>query len=827
VASREARRSKGRTALILAMLTLPVLGLAFAAVSYDMFQLKPAENVVRQLGAADATVTWVVDGPVHQDPSGTGFSSSGPVTGTPKTTAQVLHVLPAGSHAITYVRSTVSVRTAHGIGDIGRVELDTGDPMTRGLVTLLRGRMPAADNEVALTERATGRVGVGIGGTVHTTNGDPAVTVVGIVEFSAQLSETILFRPRSTSASSPQNADGVWLVTTPQPLTGSDIQRLNNQGILVQSREMILHPPAEAASPQVTGQTLSVGVVVVGLALLEVVLLAGPAFAVGARRRRRDLALVAANGGTPAHLRRIVLADGLVLGTAAAVLGILAGIALAFGGRPLIEVYLAQRRAGGYRMFPLALLTIAGLAALIGLLAALVPAFTAARQDLVAALSGQRGVTRSRRRWLVLGLAMCLLGAGTAILGAWRISANVVLAGLVLGELGLVLCTPTLVGLIARFGRFLPLAPRIALRDTARNRASAAPAISAVMAAVAGSVALAIYFGATNHRDMGTYVPSVPPGYVSIGAPDAAKDPAATDALPQKGMADAVRGALPAAQLVRINGAFCRADQPKTRSCGLDPQLPVSHKCPYIEKDRPLSAAEQKAAHRDRRCNNETTWSSGFTFGLVVDDGPAVAALTGASGDDTAAASAVLRAGGAVVTDSRYVENGRITFAITVFDEGTSSAEPATISIPGYALSTGIKRYGAIVSTGALARTGMTSRPVGLVAATSRIPTQAEEDALRAALRPLAGNLQVSVERGRQLPTNPTALILAIASGLITLGAAGIATGLAAAEGRAELATLGAVGASPRVRRALSLSQSGVISGLGSLLGAVAGRSTG
>ena len=69
----------------------------------------------------------------------------------------------------------------------------------------------------------------------------------------------------------------------------------------------------------------------------------------------------------------------------------------------------------------------------------------------------------------------------------------------------------------------------------------------------------------------------------------------------------------------------------------------------------------------------------------------------------------------------------------------------------------------------------------------------------------------------------PGLVVLAVVAGVITLGAAAIATGLAAAEGRADLSTLAAVGASPRVRRALSLSQSGVIAGLGSLLGAIAG----
>jgi putative ABC transport system permease protein len=62
---------------------------------------------------------------------------------------------------------------------------------------------------------------------------------------------------------------------------------------------------------------------------------------------------------------------------------------------------------------------------------------------------------------------------------------------------------------------------------------------------------------------------------------------------------------------------------------------------------------------------------------------------------------------------------------------------------------------------------------------------------------------------------------------VIALGAAAIATGLAAVDGRADLRTLGAVGATPRVRRMLALSRSGVIAGLGSVLGSVAGLGAG
>jgi putative ABC transport system permease protein len=103
------------------------------------------------------------------------------------------------------------------------------------------------------------------------------------------------------------------------------------------------------------------------------------------------------------------------------------------------------------------------------------------------------------------------------------------------------------------------------------------------------------------------------------------------------------------------------------------------------------------------------------------------------------------------------------------------------------------------------------------------VPTIEEEDRLRAALgSELDKGLGMYVERGPRAGT-PGLLVLAVVAGVITLGAAAIATGLAAADGRADLTTLAAVGASPRVRRALSVSQSGVIAGLGSLLGAIAG----
>jgi putative ABC transport system permease protein len=127
------------------------------------------------------------------------------------------------------------------------------------------------------------------------------------------------------------------------------------------------------------------------------------------------------------------------------------------------------------------------------------------------------------------------------------------------------------------------------------------------------------------------------------------------------------------------------------------------------------------------------------------------------------------------------------------------------------------------VSRAALARTGLVAVRDGVAASTTRMPTTAEQDRVRLAIEGLSDHYAVAVERGPVTSAGPMAFILAIVAAAIALGAAGIATGLAAADGRADIATLAAVGAAPWLRRTLSLSQSGVIAGLGSLLGSVAG----
>jgi putative ABC transport system permease protein len=832
VARREARRSKGRSALVIVMIAFPVLGLTFAAVSFDMFRLTPAERADRAMGAADARVHWDHRGAVQQTVDGTAWPANPDAAagGEPVTAAGLIAKLPVGTRALPLRRGTVRLRTAAGAGELDAVIVDATDRLTRGYVEVLEGRAPTGPSEVALTTQAVGRLGQTLGGTILAGDGVRSFTVVGLVEFPSLLAQVVLFGPAAETAVSAQGSfNRAWLVDTPLPLDWASVLELNRVGIAVASREVFANPPpadevGNAYGVSLGAREFSLGVLVGGLGLLEVVLLAGPAFAVGARRRQRQLALVAANGGTPAHVRRIVLADGVVLGGVGAAGGIALGILTAFVARPFFEEYLAHARAGGYRVYPLALAAIAGLAIVTGLLAALVPAFITARQDVVAALAGRRGITRSRKRWLFAGLGLVALGTAVVVYGTLSVGQTVVLAGLVLGEIGMVLCTPALVGIIARVGPVLPLAPRVALRDAARNRAAAAPAISAVMAAVAGSVAIGLYFSSQRALD-DEWPTTLPVGTITVqaltGDPDHPADGRAIEA--------AVRAGLPVTAIRPLSWVSCPPGTTGERYCAFNAEYPPEQVCPYAAKvirGDTLTKDEMRAARRDRRCDDDPYGS--IAFGQVyVDDGTTVAAISGASADEVAAAAAVLRAGGVVVRDRRLVKDGRMTFAVVNAAPSQTqgprewAAGAPRISLPAYVLTTGNPGMAPVVSTAAVAKAGLGSTAGSIIVETSRPPTQEELDGLRLRLERLNSYLEVTHRPTGNI--NVVLWFLAGAAGLITLGAAAIATGLAAADGRADLSTLAAIGASPRVRRGLSLSQSGVIAGLGSMLGAVAG----
>ncbi len=805
IAWREARRSRGRSALVVAMILVPVAALSFAAVVYDSTTLTPDEDASRLMGATEAMVRWPHGGPVIQHPDQLFAIPTGEEKGRAPSEEGLEELLP-GAELVPVQNAGVTIRTTAGLGRANVRMVDLNNPLTQGMITVLEGRAATGTTEVALSRTAVQRTGAQLGGTVTTEDGR-AFTVVGVVEEPGDLENTtIVALPGAFPG-----ADRIWLTT--KPLDWAQVKELNRSGVVALSRAVLRDPPSAAERYDQLGEPdelrAEVLVLIAGLAVLEMALLAGSALAVGARRRKRDLALVAAVGGAPSHVRRIVLADGVVVGALAAVGGVALGTLAAVAGRPVIEWSL-EERFGAQRFYPAALAALALLALVTGVLAAVVPAWISSRQDVVTALAGRRGITRSRRRWLVLGLTLVAGGVAVGILSAVNIEIVGILAALILTEVGLVLCTPALLGLLARAGRWLPVALRIALRDASRNRTAAAPAISAVMAAVIGAVAVSVILTSQAQQEAGQLAGSM--GDVSVYAMDNLTKEAKSSLPPS--VTTALRDTMPTAEVHEVKLLACDG-----RPCMASVHPPAGRECPYaldVLKREP-SEAEQQAALQDHRCDNvgrahryfgAFTTTNGF---VAITTPDALATLFELPQSDAAPAETAMREGKVVVNDAGMVDNGQILIS--------TRTQSKTTRTPAHAVPR---------TTAPLAlMTEETARTLGyevesftMYATTTRMPSTAEQDALTAAL---GGEYEVHVDRPTETDTRRALGILGLVAGLITLAAAALATGLAAADGRRDLTTLAAVGATPTLRKLLSLSQAGVIAGTGGILGTAAG----
>ena len=529
LARRDAQRHRARSILVLVMIALPVLAVTAADVMIQTATVSGVESLDRRIGAAQALVT-VADGidDVKQPPDPEACCSSTNVDGSsPAPSAEQVSSLLDGAALLELRQGQVSVRSAKGEAPVDATEVDLDDPVTRGLFDLTSGRLPRSDGEVVVNQSVLDkgyRVGDALELTADDAPADP--TIVGVAE-----STTVRSLP---AAAGPLGAFGVdvgastsWLVDG-GPVSWPTVRQLNAIGATVTSRAVIEDPPPSAEIPPEVQQPSSddgmfaVLALIAVMALIEVVLLAGPAFAVSARKQQRSLALMAATGGTPKQSRRVIIASALVLGSAAAVLG----VGLGAGTARLLQPLLQSRSDNWFGPFEIPWLHLAGVAGfgmLSAILAAVVPAHLASKQDVVAVLAGRRGDRPPSLRSPLLGLV--LLGAGIcgSAFGAVQGSGGELLiaASALPAVLGMILLVPMVLALVARLSGRLPLVLRYAVRDANRHRTRTVPAVSAVAATVAGVVALGIGLTSDEAENQETYQPSVAAGVGIVTAYDA------------------------------------------------------------------------------------------------------------------------------------------------------------------------------------------------------------------------------------------------------------------------------------------------------------------
>ncbi|WP_213451987.1 FtsX-like permease family protein [Rhizomonospora bruguierae] len=690
--------------------------------------------------------------------------------------AAVRATLPAGSRTAPLVQGHTVVHGPAGLRAREYEATDLTDPINRGRYVLRAGRAPDGTAEAAVTRFLAAELGVGLGSQIEAGMPQRRLTVVAVVDWSRSLRQAGLLVPAEAplSGARPQlmvefPAGQSW--SPPDPGTVAGLGWRDRRGMELTAAERAVEVAA--------------ALLVASFAGAQVVLLSGAAFMVGARRQRRELALVAAAGATARQLRRIVLAGGLLLGGVAAAAGAVLGLVTFASARPVIEL-IANHPLIDVSVPVWSVVAVAAVTAMAGMLAAWLPARTAGRRPVRADLGGQR--SRSRADLLSLGGGLVLLAAGTGLL-LWSGNPEGRPEALALGGvaelLGVVACAPALVRAAGRLAAALPLSGRLALRHAARYRLRTAAAMAAVAAAIAGSAALAVVAAARG--DTAPARLAARPGQVLLPAE-------AADLLGQDGLRR-LAATLPARDIVVLANATNVA-------------VPIEN--PSDERVDPatLASLEQR--------------------GVAIGGAETIRLITGRAA--TTAELATLANAGAVVFNDTLIAGDHVTLAVNTHP---AAPLPAVLAARGEYF---VDLPGLVVTAATAQRLGLTVARGTAIVDTHRPPTAAELAAandvllrsqVNAAHPPAEPITVAAVPAGADSGRTTTMFyLLAAVSAMVTLVASTVAAGLSATELHGDLATMAAVGATPRIRRKIIKAQALLIVGPGALLGVLAGLGT-
>jgi putative ABC transport system permease protein len=747
MARRANLRNKGRALLIALLLAVPVYAGATLIQVWHASYASAQREASWKLGEADVQL----DGDKASEAS---------------------QRLPAGSRTTRFSSGSTAI---DGGGVYRITAFDAASPedrMQRGRYVLRSGTVATRPGEATLSRPLSDALGVGVGGTVRLAGAEGRkMSVVGIIDTADELSRPIMV----VSIDDPMYGLGKQhlLVDLPEAVRHWEPPALN--GLSIIDRTSVAPTPAQQAV-RIAGLIL-----VVGFAAVQVGLLAAAAFSVGARRQRREMAMISALGATPSQIGRILLADGALLGFAGGTCGVIAGLVTFAAARGQLERLVNHPlQIGGPPILPLSTVLLGAVA--FGLLAALGPAWSVGRMSVQSALVGREVTSRAQAiRLSSIAGALALLGLAAVIYAVQPANSNVEIAaagaGLIL--LGLAAAGPSLVGVASRLTAPLTFSARVAVRHADRHRLRSGAAVAAICAAVAGSTAIIMYFSADT-------------------ATGAARQP----------------DARPGQVLVPASGAA---------ALSADDQTALRQRMP-IRAIVPLSYLPATAAYYGDQAQSADP-PPDLSQTVAVGGPDLVQAVTGRRAD--AAVQNALERGNAVIFYPVFGQDGRTD--ITVGDKQV--ALPATLVATDHFY----RRLPAVlVSEQTARRLGAAPSLAGMVLDTFRAPTPEEVTsaqsvvlAAQARTSPTAMNapaqIRVATTDRQSTTTDPLLYVLAAVSALVTIVATAVVVGLANIEMRTDIATLSAVGAAPRTIRAIAAIQAAFIVGLGALAGILAG----
>ncbi len=339
---------------------------------------------------------------------------------------------------------------------------------------------------------------------------------------------------------------------------------------------------------------------------------------------------------------------------------------------------------------------------------------------------------------------------------------------------------------VAGLARRLPFSLRYAARDAARHRTRTVPAVAAVAATVAGVVALGVANASDAAETRETYVASLPMGQGAVTSYARHND---WDKLEQ-----AVADALPDARISAVQGVR-------------DPSGALQVDFRIGREAMPYTLVE----------------SLGST--VFVSDGEIPVPVEAADDADLAAAERQLAAGGVVVFTAAPVAGDEVRVVANDYS-GVRAERVGAATVPAtfVELGGGTAFVEAVMSPEAAAALDLEPRTVALLVDGTTIGRDAQKD-VSEAVSAISRQASFDVERGYQPDDETTILLLVLGAlgGVLMLGGTLTATFLALSDARPDLATLSAVGASPRSRRRVAAGYALVIGMVGAVLGAAVG----
>jgi putative ABC transport system permease protein len=637
------------------------------------------------------------------------------------------------------------------------------------LLALRRGTYPTSPRQVAVTDGVAESLRLEIGSTLALDG--VRRKVVGIVENPRRLSdEFVLLAPSSASSDYVDVLVDANLESLDGGSLGGALQGMRLKG-----------------NDQGGADTLALfSVATVFLLLASLVAAAG--FAVVAQRRLRQLGMLAAIGATQKHLRLVLLTNGAVVGTIAAMIGTIAGIALWVVFAPTLESWLDHRIDG--LSLPWAVITTVVLLALLGATAAAWwPGRTVARLPVMLALSGRPPKPRPVRHTAVAAAALIAVGIGALALSN-RDRPPLIIAGLVATILGSLLVGPPAIRIFSAVAGRVSVAPRLALRDLARYQARSGAALAAVTLALGIAAAVVVVASAEDGKRT-----SAPPTLsdrqvrVYLG-PSEAREFTPVDATAQLGRL--------AAGARRIAAQLDRATVLPLRKA-----LEPGARAGVIGATRVFNTIEVTKTFRSGR---RTSYKGQSQLYVAT---PAVLKYLGI---DPAA----------IDPSTDFLVDRSVAVNELVIPSMTSRKEIPLTNVQK--IDVGQHLFGTddavhppnFITLNGLARHGWKQVPAGWLVESSR-PLTSDQIA---DARERAANAGLTIEVQRKRSALPTVMAVATAAGgLLALAILAMTVGLIRSESAGDLRALTATGASSGIRRTLTAVTAGALALLGALLG--------